>query len=132
MGAGKLPTASAVLSDIMDMAAAIIYGKKSSKLIAPKRASIRKIKKMDDVMTRYYVHFSAVDKPGVLANIADLLGKHNISIASVVQKERKEAHVVPIVMLSHKARERDMRMALNKINRLASIKRKSVLLRLES
>ncbi len=132
MGAGKFPTASAVLSDIMDMAAAIIYGKKSSKLIAPKRASIRKIKKMDDVMTRYYVHFSAVDNPGVLAKIADLLGKHNISIASVVQKERKEAHVVPIVMLTHKAKEKDMQIALKKINRLASIKRKSVLLRLES
>ena len=132
MGAGKLPTASAVLSDIMDMAAAIIYGKKSSRLIAPKRASIRKIKKMDDVMTRYYVHFSAVDEPCVLAKIADLLGKHNISIASVVQKERKEAHVVPIVMLTHEAREKDMQIALRKINRLAAIKRKSVLLRLEN
>ena len=132
LGAGKLPTASAVLSDIMDMTAAVIYGKKSSKLIAPKKASIQKIRKMDDIRTRYYVHFSALDKPGVLANIADLLGKHGISIASVVQKERKEAHIVPIVMLTHEAREKDMKTALKKIDRLSVIKKKSALIRLEN
>jgi len=131
-GAGKLPTASAVLSDIMDMAGAIIYGDKSSVLIAPKRVEIKEIKKMDDIYTRYYVHFSAIDKPGVLARIADLLGEHDISISSVVQKERKEAHVVPIVMLTHDAREKDMQSALKKINNLSAIKRKTVVIRLES
>ncbi len=131
-GAGKLPTASAVLSDIMDMAGAIIYGNKSSSLIAPKRIEIKKIKKMDDTYTRYYVHFSAIDEPGVLAKIADLLGEHDISISSVVQKERKEAHVVPIVMLTHDAREKDMQSALKKINNLSAIKRKTVVIRLES
>lgn len=131
-GAGRLPAASAVISDIMDMASAIIYGKKSSRLIVAKRAEIKAVKNMDDVRTRYYVHFSAMDQPGVLAKIADLLGKHNISISSVVQKERKEAHIVPIVMLSHEARERDVQDALRKIDNLPVIKRKSVLLRLES
>lgn len=131
-GAGKLPSASAVISDIMDMASAIISGKKSSRLIVAKRSEIKAVKKMDDVRTRYYVHFSAMDQPGVLAKIADLLGKHNISISSVVQKEKKEAHVVPIVMLSHEAREKDVQDALRKIDNLPVIKRKSVLLRLES
>lgn len=131
-GAGKQPTASAVISDIMDMTAAVIYGKKSGRLIAPKRLEIKKIKRMDDVHARYYVHFSAVDRPGVLAKIADLLGRHNISIASVVQKERRAAHIVPIVMLTHEAREKDMQFALKKINRLNVIKKKSALLRLES
>ena len=131
-GAGKLPTTSAVLSDIMDIADVIIYGKKSSTLIAAKRAEIKKIKKIDDVRTRYYVHFSAIDRPGVLAKIAGILGDYGISISSVVQKERREAHVVPIVMLTHKAREKDMQDALKKINNLGDIKRKSVLLRLES
>ena len=86
---------------------------------------------MDDVVTRYYAHFSAIDKPGVLANIADLLGRHNISIASVVQKERREAHIVPIVMLTHEAKESDMQAALRKINKLPAIKKKSVVIRLE-
>ena len=86
---------------------------------------------MDDVVTRYYAHFSAIDNPGVLANIADLLGRHNISIASVVQKERSKANIVPIVMLTHEAKEKDMQAALSRINKLPAIKKKSVIIRLE-
>lgn len=130
-GAGKLPTASAVLSDIMDLAYNIVYCNESNKYVAPERAEIDKVRKMDDVEARYYVHFSAIDKPGVLGQIANLLGKHNISISSVVQKERREAQVIPIVMLTHEAREKDMQDALKKIDRLPAIKRKSVLIRLE-
>jgi len=130
-GAGKLPTASAVISDIVDIGYKINCGKNSAKAVMPKDTEIKRLKKMDDVVTRYYAHFSAIDKPGVLANIADLLGRHNISIASVVQKERMEAHIVPIVMLTHEAREKDMQVALSKINRLSAIKKKSVIIRLE-
>jgi len=130
-GAGKLPTSSAVLSDIMDIAYGISYGVRSRKAFATKRAEVNRIRKMDDIRTRYYLHFSTVDRPGVLANIADLLGRHNISIASVVQKERKVAHIVPIVMLTHEAREQDMQQALRKINSLKVIKRKTALIRLE-
>jgi len=130
-GAGRRPTSSAVLSDIMDLAFTIACGRESSKLIVPRRVEITSLKKIDEICIRYYVHCSAIDKPGVLAKIAELLGKHNISIASVVQKERKEAHIVPIVMLTHEAREKDMQSALKKIDRLGVIKRKSVLIRLE-
>lgn len=131
-GAGRLPTASAVLSDIMDMASTIVYGRRSTRLIAPKRTEIKKIKKMDNIYMKYYVHFSTIDRPGVLAKIAKFLGENNISIASVVQKERREGDIVPIVMLTHEAREKDMQNALKKINKLPSIKRKSVLIRVES
>jgi len=130
-GAGKLPTASAVLSDIVDIGHKIACGKNSAKSVIPENTEIKKLRKMDDVVTRYYAHFSAIDKPGVLANIADLLGRHNISIASVVQKERREAHIVPIVMLTHEAKELDMQAALRKINKLSAIKKKSVVIRLE-
>jgi homoserine dehydrogenase len=116
----------------MDAANSIIYGKKPSKLIVQKRAEIKKIKNIDDMHTRYYVHFSTIDRPGVLAKIADLLGKHDISIASVVQKQRKKEHIVPIVMLTHMAREKDMQSALSKINKLSVVKKKTVLMRLES
>ncbi|MBU1006871.1 MAG: homoserine dehydrogenase [Candidatus Omnitrophica bacterium] len=131
-GAGKMPTASAVLGDIMDIASTIIHGKRSGCSVATKRTEIKKLKKMDDTLTRYYAHFSTVDEPGVLAKISGILGSYSISIASVVQKERREAHVVPIVMLTHEAREKDMRSALKKINNLGIIKRKSILIRLES
>ena len=130
-GAGKLPTASAVLSDIMGLAYNIVYCNESNKYVAPERVEIDKVRKMDDVRARYYVHFSAIDRPGVLAQIADLLGQHAISISSVVQKERRAGQIIPIVMLTHEAREKDMQAALKKINKLKSIKRKSVLIRLE-
>jgi homoserine dehydrogenase len=130
-GAGKLPTGSAVISDIIDIGQRIACGKNVVKSIIPKDTEIKTLRKMDDVVTRYYAHFSAIDKPGVLANIADLLGRHNISIASVVQKERREAHIVPIVMLTHEAKESDMQAALAKINKLPAIKNKSIIIRLE-
>ncbi|MBU0759063.1 MAG: homoserine dehydrogenase [Candidatus Omnitrophica bacterium] len=130
-GAGRLPTASAILSDIMGLAYTICYCNESNKYVAPDRAEIKKIRKMDDVRARYYVHFSAIDKPGVLAQIADLLGRHGISISSVVQKERRADQIIPIVMLTHEAREKDMQDALKKIDKLKTIKRKSVLMRLE-
>lgn len=131
-GAGKLPTASAILSDVMDIAYTIARGKKTAKLIIPRRLEIQSVKKIDDVCMRYYVHFSTIDKPGVLAKIAELLGTHNISIASVVQKERREGRIVPIVMLTHEAKEKDMQSALKKIDRLSAIKKKTILIRLES
>ena len=130
-GAGKLPTSSAILSDIIDIANIIVYGKKPTPLIVPERHDIKRIKKMDDIRARYYIHFSAIDKPGVLANIAELLGEHSISIASVVQKERREAHIVPIVMLTHDAKEKNMQSSLKKINKLSTIRKKTVLIRLE-
>jgi homoserine dehydrogenase len=130
-GAGKLPTTSAVISDIVDAGHKIVCGKNSVKQIIPKDSEIKKLRKMDEVVTRYYAHFSAIDKPGVLANIADLLGRYNISIASVVQKERREAHIVPIVMLTHEAKELNMQDALSRINKLPAIKKKSVVIRLE-
>ncbi|PIW67447.1 MAG: homoserine dehydrogenase, partial [Candidatus Omnitrophica bacterium CG12_big_fil_rev_8_21_14_0_65_42_8] len=55
----------------------------------------------------------------------------NISIASVVQKERSKAHIVPIIMLTHEAKELDMRAALSKINKLAAIKKRSIVIRME-
>lgn len=130
-GAGKLPTASAVLSDIVDIAKHIACKGENNKIKLNVDREIKGIKKMSEVVTRYYVHFSAIDKPGVLAKIAELLGRHNISIASVVQKERREAKIVPIVMLTHEAREKDMQDALRKINKLDIIKRKTVVIRLE-
>lgn len=130
-GAGKLPTASAVLSDIMDIAYTIAYGRIPGKFAVPARSEIKNIKKIEEVYMKYYVHFSAIDKPGVLAKIAHLLGKNNISIASVVQKERREASIVPVVMLTHGSKEKDMQEALKSIDKLPAIKRKSVLIRVE-
>ena len=129
-GAGALPTSSAVVSDIVAIAKNIREDKRIEDNILF-RKDVDGIKNMDEVRTRFYARFSAIDKPGVLARISGILGKHNISIATVSQKERKTSKVVPIVMMTHEAYERDMAAALKEIDGLGTIRKKSVRVRIE-
>ena len=87
--------------------------------------------KMDDVMSMYYFRFSAIDKPGVLSKISGILGKHNISIASVIQKDRHEGKAVPLVVLTHRAREKDVVSAMKTINRLPIVAGRTMFIRVE-
>jgi homoserine dehydrogenase len=129
-GAGALPTSSAVVSDIVGIAQQIsCCGKIASPLSFKKDVS--GIKKIDTIRTRYYVRFSAIDKPGVLAKISGILGKHDISIATVTQKARMASKVVPIVMMTHSALEGDMAKALKEIDSLNIIRKKTVRIRIE-
>ena len=129
-GAGAQPTSSAVVSDIIAIAKNAAEGCKAVRCIGIKR-DIGTIKKMEEVKTRYYIRFSAIDKPGVLARISGILAKYKISIASVTQKERKTVSVVPIVMMTHEALERNMAKALKEIDALSMIRKKSVRIRVE-
>jgi homoserine dehydrogenase len=72
-----------------------------------------------------------VDRPGVLARIAGVLGRHDISIASVIQRERVHGASVPIVIRTHHARERNLRRALETIDRLPVVRAKSAVIRIE-
>jgi homoserine dehydrogenase len=94
-------------------------------------SSIRGLRKISDIDSRYYIRFMVIDKPGVLAKISGLLGRYGISIATVTQKERKKQKVVPIVMITHEVKERDLRDALDRINRLDVVKEKPVAIRIE-
>jgi homoserine dehydrogenase len=133
-GAGMMPTASAVISDLVDIGRDAMKG-------TWRRVPLRSFQKeyiedinlmpMDDIVTNYYLRFSAVDRPGVLSKISGILGINNISIASVIQKERKLDGAVPIVMTTHKSREKDMRIALSEIDRLDTVLGKTVLIRIE-
>jgi len=87
---------------------------------------------MGNIETRYYLRFIVKDKPGVLARLAGILGHHHISIASVHQKERKAARSVPVVMMSHEAKESNVRNALQEIDRLGMVKQPSIALRTEA
>ena len=130
-GAGRFPTASAVISDIADLCYAL---KKDGPVEKPQfvyRSNIRRIRKIEEIVSRYYIRFMAIDRPGVLANISGFLGQHKISIASVSQKERKWARIVPIVMMTHEVSERSLRLALKKIDRMDSIRKKTVAMRVE-
>jgi homoserine dehydrogenase len=133
-GAGMMPTASAVVSDIVDIARNILSG--TVRRIPPlsyQRESIRKIPvlPMDDLVTHYYFRFAALDHPGVLSTISGILGKYNISIRSVHQKGRKTNGSVPLVMLTHRAKEVDVKRALAEISDLNVVSDEPVLIRIE-
>jgi len=130
-GAGQMAAASAVVSDLIDLTQDIKAGlfRPTMNVVADK--SIKHLSNPDDYQSRYYIRFMAMDRPGVLAKISGVLAKYGISIASVTQKERSRSHVVPIVMVIHEAREKDLHNALMAIDRLDAIREKSVAIRIE-
>jgi homoserine dehydrogenase len=90
-----------------------------------------KIKSIGDLVSPYYFRFSVFDKPGVLSMISGILGNHQISIESVLQKARKKNEPVPLVMLTHEASERNVVAALEEINNLSVVADKAVFIRVE-
>jgi homoserine dehydrogenase len=133
-GAGMMPTASAVVSDIIDIARDLLSGAKGRiPLLSYQKGEVRKmsILPVDNIQTNYYIRFSALDRPGVLSKISGVLGKYGISLKSVHQKGRRIKSSVPIVMLTHLARELDVKKALVKINKLDVIKGKPTVIRIE-
>jgi homoserine dehydrogenase len=96
--------------------------------------NIRKIpvKPIDDITTHYYFRFSALDRPGVLARVAGLLGDHGISIQTVHQRGRDSKGAVPIVMVTHIAKEADVMNAMDQISSLDVIADTPVLIRIKS
>jgi homoserine dehydrogenase len=131
-GAGDMPTGSAVVSDIMDIGRDILSGcANRSPVAAFRERSPLKIRKMDDITSCYYLRFSAIDRPGVMSRISGVLGKNNISISSVIQKGRKAAEAVPVVMMTHEAVERDVRSALDEINKMDCVAGPTMVIRVE-
>jgi len=130
-GAGQLSAASAVVADIVDLTQDLKAGLFRPTLNAVADPAITRICRIDEIESRYYIRFMTSDQPGVLAKIAGILAKSNISIASVTQKEKRKAQVVPIVMVIHGAKEKDLRSALNMIDKMSVIKQKSVAIRIE-
>ncbi len=131
LGAGKEPTASAVVGDIVAAAEYLLSQKRPLVAypgLSPGEISIRPI---EESIFRYYFRFSALDRPGVLSKIAGVLGKFGISIASVVQIGRhKKKGAVPIVMLTHETKEEKVRSALKEIDTLDIVKGKTRRLRI--
>lgn len=130
-GAGDMPTGSAVVSDIIDIARNInknSVGRISSNIA---KNSGLKIKNMDDVEAMYYFRFSALDKPGVLSKISGVFGNYNISIASVIQKGRRIGEAVPLIVLTHRAKEKDVVKAVSEIDKLSVVADKTLYIRVE-
>jgi len=115
-GAGREPTASTVLADIADVARNLASDAPRRVASLPRSENPFKTRSMDEIDSRYYLRMAVLDKPGVLARIADVLGTHGISIASVLQKEAKSGEIVPVVMVTHNAVEGAVDAALAAIN----------------
>jgi homoserine dehydrogenase len=123
-GAGSMPTGSSVVADIVDIA-------KGVNTMPPDFSEKLYIKPIEEIESMYYFRFTALDRPGVLSKISGVFGEHNISIASVIQKGRSKAGAVPLVILTHKAKEKDVLEALEKIDKLPVVAAKSVFIRVE-
>jgi homoserine dehydrogenase len=135
-GAGQMPTGSAVVSDLVELGRNVLIRASGRRvpLLSYQESAIEKIplKKMDDVVMPFYMRFSALDRPGVLSKISGILGKNDISIASVIQKGRQVNGAVPIVMMTHEAKEKNVHRALREIDRLGMILGKTIFIRVEN
>ncbi len=133
-GAGMMPTASAVVGDLVDISRNLITGATARvPLLSYQTNQIRKIpvRPISDIITHYYLRFSALDKPGVLSTISGILGKYGISIKNAYQKGRKMNGSVPLVMLTHSAKEASAIKALNDIASLDVVSAKPIMIRIE-
>jgi homoserine dehydrogenase len=131
-GAGQLPTASAVWSDVLEIARRVAHGIPSLALELPAVGSQPlALTPMEAIRCCYYLRVMAHDRPGVLSRVAGILGDNDISIANVIQKGRGTREAVPVVMLTHEARERDMRTALAAIDALPDVANPTTMIRVE-
>ncbi len=130
-GAGRMPTGSAIVGDLMSLAAmgrggCSLTGVMPHGILPPSR-----LMPIDDVVNPFYIRLGAMDRPGVLSAVAGVLGRYGISISSVIQKGRWEGGPVPIVMMTHEARESQVRQAMAEIAALPVIPQAPVLIRVE-
>ena len=133
-GAGSMPTGSAVVSDVIDIARNLLKG--ASGRVPPasfqqdQRRPLR-IRRMEEIVSLYYLRFMVLDRPGVLSQISGVLGRHGISISSVLQQGRKEGQMVPVVIMTHTSTERDVQASLREIDRMPFISEPTTLIRVE-
>ena len=131
LGAGSLPTASAVVGDVMELARRIKAGAGAPKPLAVALTATREILPMDEVVCPCYIRIQALDKPGVLAAVAGILGRNEISIASVIQKEREKGRAVPIILMTHEAKGAAVRAALEDVGKLPTVSGQPLCIRVE-
>ncbi len=133
-GAGSLPTATAVVSDVIDAARAILSGTAPSP--APYGRPVASLERakvipMGGTSHEYYLRFHVADRPGVLATIASYLAEEGISIATVAQHEKPVRGVVPIVIRTHRAVDAALQRALKRFARRKECRGKPVVIRVE-
>ena len=134
-GAGALPTASAVVADIIDISRLIAAdsGHRVPYLaFQPAQVQAQTMLPMDEITSSYYLRVQAEDKPGVLGQIANLLAAQNVSIEALIQKGVLDGHTAEIVILTHSTVEKHIKAAIAAIEALDTVGEKVVMIRMES
>lgn len=132
LGAGQMPTASAVVADMIDTAVGRTQITFRTLALWSQRAASVKMLDHKQLPGRYYLRFTVEDRPGVLADIAGVLGKHQISIASVIQHEPSGDsgnRIVPLVIMTYQAKEGAAKVAMAEIDKLQCVRQASVRMR---
>ena len=129
-GAGQMPTASAVIADLVNVAigAAPLVFKQLR--IFPDSAAPASVLPIEQVKSRFYLRVTAKDEPGVMAQITHALGHHSISLSAILQRETTDSKVVPVVITTHLSEDGAVRRALQEIDALSTIITPSVCIRI--
>ena len=130
-GAGREATASAVVSDIVDAALNLANGCPERLQSFREGALYSELIPMSDIESRYYLRITVEDKPGVLGKIATLLSNYNVSISSLMQRNRNSEEEVSIIILTHMALESEVQKAVRMINQFPEVKSPINLIRIE-
>jgi homoserine dehydrogenase len=134
-GAGALPTASAVVADVVDIVRALTTdptNRVPHLAFQPSELTDTPVLPIDQVETAYYLRISALDRPGVMAAIAGVLGEEGISIEAIQQKEPGEGEThVPLIMLTHRVQEARMNRAIARIEALQTVSGNVIRIRME-
>ncbi len=120
-----------MIADLLDIAKNNIEGPVDDKTVIRALGNRIDIKNITSILSRYYLRFYVIDKPSVLARISKILGACQVSISDVIQRERSEGKVVPLILLTHESPEKDVRAAIRSINRLPFVKGASQVIRME-
>ena len=135
-GAGSEPTASAVVADVVDVVRALTTDPENRVphlAFQPDALSDISILPMDAVETAYYLRLQAIDRPGVLADVARILGDADISIEAILQKESNDNNAtVPVILLTQRIQEKYMNQAIGKIEANDTVQGKVVRIRVET
>jgi homoserine dehydrogenase len=129
-GAGRTPTASAIVADLVGLAMGTTSETFKRLKIFPDQTPPVKALPFEQLTSRYYIRLAAKDEPGVMANVTAALGKHGISLSAVLQRESNGGPHVPVVVTTHIAREGAVREAIKQIDSLQTIEPPTVCLRI--
>ena len=129
-GAGRTPTASAVVADLVGVAMGVTPLAFKQLRTTPDVTGPAKVLPFAELQSRYYIRLAAQDQPGVLAQVTAALGRQGISLAAIHQHEQLDGGAVPVVIVTHRANEGAMQAALKEIDALPTITPPTVCLRI--